>query len=289
MVRSITLLALFLAIKISAQEVGSFYEKNTVLNFNDGRNVAGEITQPSGFNPNFHIYLCFGQSNMEGNAKVEEQDFMGISPRFLMMAGVDMPNTGRKEGKWYIAVPPLCRAWTGLTPADYFGRTMVENLPDSITVGVINVAVGGASIDLFDEDKTDSVIAHSADWFKGFCKDYDNEPFRRLMQLAKKAQKVGVIKGILLHQGCTDNGQKTWPSRVNLIYTRMLNEIIDDPALRNNIYMDEKAKREQKAERRERHRQDEIAKQRRRDQFIASKNYRQSVDYIHNVLGWNDE
>ena len=59
--------------------------------------------------------------------------------------------------------------------------------------------------------------------------------------------------------------------------------------LRNNIYMDEKAKREQKAERRERHRQDEIAKQRRRDQFIASKNYRQSVDYIHNVLGWNND
>ena len=69
--------------------------------------------------------------------------------------------------------------------------------------------------------------------------------------------------------------------------TRLLNEIIDDPTLRNNIYMDEKAKREQKAERRERHRQDELAKQRRRDQFIASKNYRQSVDYIHNVLGWN--
>ena len=67
--------------------------------------------------------------------------------------------------------------------------------------------------------------------------------------------------------------------------TRLLNEILDDPTLRNNIYMDEKANREQKAERRERHRQDEIAKQRRRDQFIASKNYRQSVDYIHNVLG----
>ena len=71
--------------------------------------------------------------------------------------------------------------------------------------------------------------------------------------------------------------------------TRLLNEIIEDPTLRNNIYMDEKAKREQKAERRERHRQDEIAKQRRRDQFIASRNYRKSVDYIHNVLGWNNE
>ena len=66
-----------------------------------------------------------------------------------------------------------------------------------------------------------------------------------------------------------------------------LQEIIDDPTMRNVIYMQEKAKREQKAENRKRMRQAEIDKQRRRDQFIASKNYRQSVDYIHNVLGWN--
>ena len=71
--------------------------------------------------------------------------------------------------------------------------------------------------------------------------------------------------------------------------TRLLNEILEDPTLRNNIYMDEKAKREQKAENRKRMKQAEIDKQRRREQFIASKNYRQSVDYIHNVLGWNDE
>ena len=68
-----------------------------------------------------------------------------------------------------------------------------------------------------------------------------------------------------------------------------LQEIIDDPTMRNAIYMQEKAKREQKAENRKRMRQAEIDKQRRRDQFIASKNYRQSVDYIHNVLGWNNE
>ena len=71
--------------------------------------------------------------------------------------------------------------------------------------------------------------------------------------------------------------------------TRLLNEILEDPTLRNNIYMDEKAKRERKAENRKRMKQAEIDKQRRREQFIASKNYRQSVDYIHNVLGWNND
>ena len=96
-----------------------------------------------------------------------------------------------------------------------------------------------------------------------------------------------LIAALMEHKGwLSQNVVKEWLLKHN---TRLLNEIIDDPMLRNNIYMDEKAKREQKAERRERHRQDEIAKQRRRDQFIASKNYRQSVDYIHNVLGWNED
>lgn len=206
-------------------DVSSFYEKNAVLNYNDGSNAARETEQPRKFDKNFHIYLCFGQSNMEGNARIEPQDLEGISSRFKMMAAVDYQNTGRKKGKWYVAVPPLCREHTGLTPADYFGRTMVERTPDNVTIGVINVAIGGCSIDLFDEDKAQAYIAKSPDWLQNFCKAYDNHPYQRLISLAKEAQKVGVIKGILLHQGCTDNGQRDWPERVKLVYGRMLSDL----------------------------------------------------------------
>lgn len=206
-------------------DVSNFYEKNTVLNYNDGNNAAGETEQPKKFDKNFHIYLCFGQSNMEGNARIEPQDLQGISSRFKMMAAVDYGNTGRKMGKWYVAVPPLCREYTGLTPSDYFGRTMVENTPDDVTIGVINVSIGGCSIDLFDEDKAAAYIAKSPDWLQNFCKAYDNYPYQRLITLAKEAQKVGVIKGILLHQGCTDNGQRDWPQRVKLVYERMLKDL----------------------------------------------------------------
>ena len=94
--------------------------------------------------PDFHIYLCFGQSNMEGNARIEQQDLEGVSDRFKMMATVDDQERGRVKGQWYTAVPPLCRQNTGLTPADYFGRTLVEKLPENVKVGVINVAIGGA-------------------------------------------------------------------------------------------------------------------------------------------------
>ena len=49
--------------------------------------------------PNFYIYLCFGQSNMEGAAKPETQDLEGISDRFLMMAAVDDAQRNRKMGE----------------------------------------------------------------------------------------------------------------------------------------------------------------------------------------------
>ena len=79
--------------------------------------------------PNFHIYLAFGQSNMEGNATPEAQDKTNVPARFKMMAAVNFSNPSRTKGKWYTATPPLCRQGTGLTPCDYFGRELCDKLP----------------------------------------------------------------------------------------------------------------------------------------------------------------
>ena len=175
--------------------------------------------------PNFHIYLAFGQSNMEGNAKIEGQDTANVPERFKMMAAVDMPSKGRVKGQWYTAVPPLCREWTGLTPCDYFGRELVKNLPDNVSVGVINVAVGGCSIDLFDEDKANAYLSTAADWLRNSAASYGNHPYKVLVELGKKAQQDGVIKGILLHQGETNTGDQNWPNNVKKIYDRLLNDL----------------------------------------------------------------
>ena len=179
--------------------------------------------------PKFHIYLCFGQSNMEGNATIEAQDKTGIDPRFQMMAAVDF-DANRKKGNWYDAVPPLCRANTGLCPADYFGRTLVEKLPTDIKVGVINVAVGGAKIELFMEEFKDDYIAGEADWFKNYCAAYDNDPLGRLIEMGKKAQEVGTIKGILLHQGESNNGAADWCGKVAKVYKRICYGLRLNPA-----------------------------------------------------------
>ena len=99
--------------------------------------------------PDFHIFLCFGQSNMEGAARPEHVDSVGISDRYLTLAAVDYQDSSRVMGQWYKALPPLCRYGNGMSPADYFGRTMLENLPDGHRVGVINVAIGGIKIEGF--------------------------------------------------------------------------------------------------------------------------------------------
>ena len=188
-------------------------------------NLSQWIGVPESADPNFQIYLCFGQSNMEGNATPEAQDYENVSERFKMMAAVDFSNPVRKRGEWYTAIPPLCRQGTGLTPADYFGRTMVEKQADNITVGVINVAVGGTSIKGFMEEYVADYVAGEADWFKNYMASYDNNPFRRLVETAKRAQNYGIIRGILMHQGETDGGMGNWTENVKKVYERLLSEL----------------------------------------------------------------
>jgi hypothetical protein len=175
--------------------------------------------------PKFYIFLCFGQSNAEGFPGLEEQDKAGIDPRFQMLAAVDFPEMNRKAGNWYPAVPPLCRPHNGIGPADYFGRTLVANLPNDVRVGVINVAVGGCKIELFDKDQYHTYAATAPDWMKGMIEAYGRNPYRRLVDLAKLAQKDGVIKGILLHQGESNTGDKQWPSKVKLVYDNLCKDL----------------------------------------------------------------
>lgn len=176
--------------------------------------------------PNFQIYLCFGQSNMEGAARPEPEDLEGVSERFLMMAAVDDPGRNRKQGEWYVALPPLCRPNTGLTPVDYFGRTLTENLPNNVRVGVINVAIGGCHIETFLPDSLPNYVAKRAPgWMKGMLAAYDNDPYNRLVTLARKAQKDGVIKGVLLHQGESNTGDPEWANKVKAVYDKLLGDL----------------------------------------------------------------
>lgn len=173
--------------------------------------------------PNFYIYLCIGQSNMEGQGTIEDCD---LSPdeRFQMMSTLDCGT--RKQGQWYRAIPPLARCDTRLCPADYFGRTMVANLDEGHRVGVVVVAIGGIKIDLYDPDGWQSYVKSMTEgWQINSVNAYGGNPLARLIECAKEAQKSGVIKGILLHQGESDAYDNAWIQKVKKVYENLLTEL----------------------------------------------------------------
>ena len=174
---------------------------------------------------NFYIFLCFGQSNMEGAARPEAEDLKSPGPRFLLMPAVDDAQRGRTMGKWCEAAAPLCRPNTGLTPADWFGRTLIETLPDNIRVGIIHVAIGGIRIEGFMPDQIAEYVKTAPGWMKGMLEAYGNNPYERLVTLAKRAQQDGVIKGVLMHQGESNTGDPEWAQKVQSVYDHLLGDL----------------------------------------------------------------
>ena len=174
--------------------------------------------------PNFHIYLCFGQSNMEGGGKIEERD-KTVDKRFQVMADFDNPKRGWKKGQWYDAVPPLTRRVKGIGLVDYFGRTMVANLPEKIRVGVVKVGIAGTKIEVWDKDSYKAYLAESPAWKVAIANEYGGNPYGYLVDLAKIAQKDGVIKGILLHQGESNAEDQEWPKKVKKVYDYLMKDL----------------------------------------------------------------
>jgi hypothetical protein len=183
--------------------------------------TANAFAQPD---PNFYIFLCFGQSNMESGGRMEAMD-RTVDKRFQVMADFDASSRGWKKGNWYEAVPPLAARGSGICMIDYFGRTMVANLPEKCRVGVIKVSVPGCKIELFEKDTFMTYVNTAPDYIKSATKNYGGSPYQYIVDLGKLAQKDGVIKGILLHQGESNPNDKEWPKKVKGIYDNMIKDL----------------------------------------------------------------
>lgn len=183
--------------------------------FATGLMMFGAIQANAAPDPNFHIYIAYGQSNMGGTADAQSAD-KAENPRFKIFASQKCSGKGRNTiGEVYPAVPSLFNCGNTISIADWFGRTMADSMPD-VTIGIIPVAVGGASIKLFDQDQYASYLSTAEDWLKNYAKEYasDGNVTKTIIDIAKKAQQVGVIKGFIFHQGETDGGYPDWPTIV---------------------------------------------------------------------------
>jgi len=162
---------------------------------------------------------------MEGYGFIEDVDIINVPDRFKVLAAVDFPLMGREKFNWYTATPPIVRPETKLSVLDWFGRTMVDNLPEDVTVGVVCVALGSSKLEYLAKDFDPNRATEFDTWFRNIMAQYDNQPYNVLINCARKAQEQGTIKGILFQQGESDLYDPTWPERVKQFYNDILTDL----------------------------------------------------------------
>src|SRR5262249_40562044 len=67
--------------------------------------------------------------------------------------------------------------------------------------------------------------ATAPSWMTNIIRQYDGNPYQRLVDAAKLAQRDGVIKGILLHQGESNTNEKDWADKVKGIYDNLIKDL----------------------------------------------------------------
>jgi hypothetical protein len=126
-----------------------------------------------------HLYLLIGQSNMAGRGtldteqRISRRGVLKFSPRNAWTVGVEPLHFDK---------PAVAGAGLGMS----FARAMADADPQ-ITVGLIPCAVGGTPLER---------------WVKG------KDLYQQALERARLAQKNGIIKGILWHQGEGDSGNE---------------------------------------------------------------------------------
>lgn len=197
--------------------------------------------------PNFYVFLAFGQSNMEGYANqpgdITAADKVSL-PRFQVMGATTCSGLQRTKDQWSPGIAPLFRCNTGLSPVDYFARTLVDSLPATIKIGIVPVAVAGTPIKGFMPNGVGKAyyagVTGDDAYMKPIANEYGGDPYARLVAMGKLAQQSGVIKGILLHQGESDGFKSNWGDSVKIIYNSLLTDLnvnaADVPFLAGQVY-----------------------------------------------------
>jgi len=149
---------------------------------------------------NFHVYLLIGQSNMAGRGPLDSISKQ-INPQIFMLD---------KNNQWVPATDPVHfdkPQVAGVGPAIGFAKEMIKNDPN-IKIGLIPCAWGGSSINVWQPDSA-YMTGH---------------PYNDAIARTKVAMQKGVLKGILWHQGESDNspqGAETYLNKLSTLIQRL--------------------------------------------------------------------
>ncbi|MDP4290857.1 MAG: sialate O-acetylesterase [Bacteroidota bacterium] len=142
------------------------------------------------------VFILAGQSNMSGRGKVEAQDTVS-TPRVLSI---------NKKGEIVAAREPLNfnePKMQGLGCGLAFGKEMLNDIPDDVSILVLQTAVGGSSINQWITNSTHRGIPLFSN-------------FKYNVEIGKQ---YGTIKAILWHQGESDANPEGIRQRQNDLST----------------------------------------------------------------------
>jgi hypothetical protein len=154
---------------------------------------------------NFHLYLLIGQSNMAGRG-VPDVESKQQNPQILMLDS---------NNRWVPATDPVHfdkPAIIGVGPAISFAKEMLGN-NKKIKIGLIPCAVGGSPINV---------------WEPGAFYAPNFHPYDDAMKRVELAVRQGVLKGILWHQGESDNDSvhaSLYMEKLKTLISRLRNEL----------------------------------------------------------------
>ncbi|MCH5599185.1 sialate O-acetylesterase [Niabella ginsengisoli] len=158
---------------------------------------------------NFHLYLLIGQSNMAGRGPLDELGATSNS-KIVMLDSLN---------QWVIAKDPVHfdkPKVVGVGPGLSFANAMLEK-NSRIKIGLVPCAWGGSPIKVWQPGES-YLSAH---------------PYDDAIRRTKIAMQKGVLKGILWHQGESDNNPdkatKYLPQLVALV--KRLRSDLDQPEL----------------------------------------------------------
>lgn len=137
--------------------------------------------------PNFHLYLLAGQSNMAGRGEITGKYKNEGNANVYVL---------NKSNEWVLAKHPLHfdkPQIAGVGPGLAFALKMAA-ANKKIKIGLVPCAVGGSSIDVWKASAYDSATK--------------THPYDNAMKRVAVAMQQGVFKGILWHQGESNSTQE---------------------------------------------------------------------------------
>jgi hypothetical protein len=152
---------------------------------------------------NFHLYLLIGQSNMAGRGEIDSES-KAINPQIWMLDSLN---------HWVTATDPVHfdKPSAAVGPAISFAKTILGD-NKKIRIGLIPCAWGGSPIKAWE---------HGAEYIN------NSHPYDDAIARTRIAMQQGVLKGILWHQGESDNDSARAPlymGKLKTLVNRFRNE-----------------------------------------------------------------